>query len=85
MFALEKEYPKLKSSVYYDYLNVMAEIMIHTNFNQPDSAILKIDELIASYQKEVGFETVKSFVAMKSLIEKNRGNYAVDFRGVDRY
>lgn len=75
-FALEREYPVLKRTAQADYLKLMAEISLGINFNRPDSVLFKIDKLIGNYQAEIGFENTSSYVAVKTMIEGRKGNYA---------
>lgn len=75
-FALEQEYPGLKDSVQAPFLKLLAEIMIGSNFNRLDEASQKIGELLSNYQQDIGFGNVCNMVALSSVIDAQRGNYA---------
>ena len=75
-FILEREYPVLKEAAEAEHLKLISEIGLDINFNRPDSVLLKIDKLLGNYQAEIGFETSSSYVAIKTMIEGYRGNYA---------
>ena len=75
-FSLEEEYPVLKDSIQADFLKLLAEAMLATNFNQPDRAIECIGQLMAEHQGELGFGNIQNLVTLASSIDWNRGNYA---------
>lgn len=69
-FTLEEEYPLLKDSIQYDFVQLMAEAMLAQNFNREAEAIDLFRRLINSYQQQIG----GSNTAL-SLTEIVLGNY----------
>lgn len=69
-FTLEKEYPQLKDSIQYDYVQLIAEAMLAQNFNREVEAIDLFRRLINSYQQQIGGSN-----AALSLTEIVLGNY----------
>lgn len=76
-FALEKEYPKLKDSIQYAYVGLMAEAMIAQNFNREKDAIEPFRTLINKHQQQIGSGTALVFAEMTLGIYERCGMYAL--------
>ena len=76
-FTLEEEYPMIKDSVQTPMLRLMSEALLGYYFNRPDETITCVDSLLQHYQAELGLGNIASMLLVKSIVEANRGNYAV--------
>ncbi|HML66200.1 MAG TPA: retropepsin-like aspartic protease [Dysgonomonas sp.] len=74
-FLLEEIYPKIEDKIQTPYLKNLAESVLYTAFNQPDSAIESIDSLIANYQGEIGLENVRNMFIFQCRILLRKGEY----------
>lgn len=76
-FELEKEYPVMKDSVQTPMLRLMSEALLGYYFNRPDETVACVDSLLQHHQAELGLGNIASMLLVKSIVEANRGNYAV--------
>ncbi len=76
-FELERVYPAAKDDIQTPLLNLMAEVMLASNFNRPDELREKLPKLIAEHQAELGFENVCNLTIMGAIVEGFNGNYGV--------
>lgn len=74
-FGLDKEYPILKDSIQTPFLKVVAEAMIARNFNQKESALLCLNELLSNYQSDLG-AGVYNFIILRAQLLEEMGRYA---------
>ena len=74
-FGLDKEYPILKDSIQTPFLKVVAEAMIARNFNQKESALLSLNELLSKYQSDMG-AGVFNFIILRAQLLEEMGRYA---------
>ncbi len=74
-FGLDKESPILKDSIQTPFLKVVAEAMIARNFNQKESALLCLNELLSNYQSDLG-AGVYNFIILRAQLLEEMGRYA---------
>ncbi len=84
-FTLEKEYSLLKDSMQMDFLKLLAQTMIATNFNQPQKAIESIHQLLSKHQQEIGFGNSKNLVLLAASIDAEQGLYAKAADGLKNF
>lgn len=63
-FLLDTEYPSLKDSIQYDFLNTMAEAMLAHYFNKPAEAVELLRTLVNEYQGVLGNDATWSFISL---------------------
>lgn len=53
-FTLNEKYPRLKDSIQYVQLKLIAEGLLASHFNKPEEAIEKLNNVIYNHQDEIG-------------------------------
>ena len=53
-FTLNEKYPRLKDSIQYVQLKLIAEGLLASHFNKPEEAIEKLNNVIYNHQEEIG-------------------------------
>lgn len=84
-FALEEDYPKLKSQIQTPVLKGLSEVMINLRFNQPERALAGIDSLLINCQNDLGFSNICSMVLFKSKVLGEQGYYAKSADNLQRF
>ena len=53
-FELKKEFPKIESSMEYDFLKLMSKSLLGYYFNRPEDVRNNINALLSKHQNEIG-------------------------------
>lgn len=84
-FALDEVYTESKDSIQTPLLRVFAESLLNAVFNRPTDAFVSVDELIAKYQGDIGFENVQSMFSWKNRLLYSEGEYAQAFEEMNGF
>lgn len=74
-FELKKEFPKIESSMEYDFLKLMSKSLLGYYFNRPEDVRNNINALLSKHQNEIGVANSLNMVLLLAKCEGEQGNY----------
>ena len=79
-FELKKEFPKIESSMEYDFLKLMSKSLLGYYFNRPEDVRNNINALLSKHQNEIGVANSLNMVLLLAKCEGEQGKYNISDR-----